>query len=245
MTGTSRPFDGLRAAVGFLTVVPATGTPAPPALLWFGPVGAAVGAVVGLVAVETRAWWTVFVAATVAVALDAVLTGGLHLDGLADSADGLLPPVDRSRRLAIMATPDVGAFGATALLLLVLLRAATLASVAQVVTVAALWAAGRSLAALVVLHVPYARADGLASSFRPAGGSHTASMVNAAVVASAAVGATAVGGLRSGLAIVAAVLTTLVVVSVARRRVGGFTGDVLGAAIVLSETVGLMVAVSR
>ena len=58
-----------------------------------------------------RPLWPVAVAAVVAVAVDAAVTGCLHLDGLADAADGLIPPVSRSRRFEIMADPRVGAFG--------------------------------------------------------------------------------------------------------------------------------------
>ena len=89
----------MRSALGFLTVVGGAAPPDRRAPAWFGPVGAALGLAVG------GAWWVAgelwppLVAALVAVAVDAGLTGMLHFDGLADSADGLLPPLDRGRRL--------------------------------------------------------------------------------------------------------------------------------------------------
>ena len=72
--------------------------------------------------------WPAAVAAVVAVAVDAAVTGCLHLDGLADAADGLLPAVGRARRFEIMADPRVGAFGAVALVLVLSLRVTALAA---------------------------------------------------------------------------------------------------------------------
>ena len=118
----------MRAALGFLTVVGGAAPPDDRAPAWFGVVGALVGLAVG------GAWWVAgelwppLLAAVIAVAVDAALTGLLHLDGLADSADGLLPPVDRARRLAIMAAPDVGAFGVAALVVVLVARVAALAA---------------------------------------------------------------------------------------------------------------------
>ena len=68
------------------------------------------------------------VAGGLAVAADLALTGMLHLDGLADSADGLLPPLPRDRRLAVMRSPDVGAFGVAAVVSAIGLRWAALAA---------------------------------------------------------------------------------------------------------------------
>ena len=85
---------------------------------------------------------------------------------MADSADGLLPPVDRARRLAIMATPDVGAFGVAALVVVLVARVAALAALApDVALVAGLWAATRSGMAVTMAVVPYARAGGIAAGF--------------------------------------------------------------------------------
>src|SRR5580704_4194860 len=112
----------MRRALSFLTVLGRADVPNARTLSWFPVVGAAVGALVG------GAWWAAgrlwppAVAALVAVAVDAGLTGCLHLDGLADSADGLIPPVTRERRFEIMADPRVGAFGAVALVVVLGLR---------------------------------------------------------------------------------------------------------------------------
>ena len=232
----------MRAALGFLTVVGGAAPPVRRATAWFGAVGALVGAAVG------GSWWLAgelwppLIAAVLAVAVDAALTGFLHLDGLADSADGLLPPVDRARRLAIMAMPDVGAFGMAALVLVLLARVAALATMTpDVLLVAGLWAAARAGMGLTMARVPYARSEGTATGF--AGRSATPSLL--ATGAGLAAVVVAVGGWAGMATAAAAVGGFAAVVGLALRRVGGYTGDVLGAAGVVAETVGLLVAAAR
>src|SRR5687767_11737717 len=84
------------------------------AVPWFASVGALIGLMVGGVWWGAGELWPPMVAAVLAVVADLTVTGMLHVDGMADSADGLLPPADRARRLEIMADPSVGAFGVTA-----------------------------------------------------------------------------------------------------------------------------------
>jgi adenosylcobinamide-GDP ribazoletransferase len=232
----------MRAALGFLTVVGGAAVPDRRAAGWFGLVGALVGAAVGGAWWATDALWPPLVAAVLVVGVDAALTGLLHLDGLADSADGLLPPVDRARRLAIMATPDVGAFGVSALVLVLGLRVAAFATLApDVVLVAGLWAASRAGMALTLALVPYARSSGTASAF--AGRSLPPAGLTAAV--GLGVAAVARGGLPGAVTAVAALAGFVAVVAFAVRRLGGYTGDVLGAAGVIAETAGLLVAAAR
>ena len=190
--------------------------------------------------------WTPLVAATVAVAADVALTGALHVDGLADTADGVLPHLDRDRRLAVMAEPDVGAFGVTAVVLTLGLRVALLASLpADVALTAALWCGSRTLMAVAARSVPYARPEGgLAAAFLGRSPARVA-LVGTALAAALAVFATDVGPAHAlaGLAALAAAGTG--VVALARHRLGGFTGDVLGAAGLIGETIGLLVAAAR
>jgi adenosylcobinamide-GDP ribazoletransferase len=182
-------------------------------------------------------------AAAVVVVVDLVLTGMLHLDGVADSADGLLPHLDRERRLAVMAEPTTGAFAVTAVAGVLLLRTAALASrPADVGLLVAIWAASRSVMAGVATTRPYARPGGLASSFL---GDRMAPVLAAAGIAAATVLAGVAAG-RAGVgAIVGLVLVSIAIVALAQRRLGGFTGDVLGAVGVLGETVALVVAAAR
>ena len=115
----------MRSALGFLTILGGAAPLDRRAPAWFGLVGAFVGLGVGAVWWAAADLWPAVLAALLAVGVDAVLTGMLHLDGLADSADGLLPPVERERRLAIMAAPDVGAFGMVVLVLVLAGRVAS------------------------------------------------------------------------------------------------------------------------
>jgi len=241
----------MRQAFSFLTVLGRADVPNERTLAWFPVVGLAVGALVG------GAWWVAgrvwppAVAAVVAIAVDAALTGGLHLDGLADSADGLVPPVSRERRFAIMADPRVGAFGAVALVVILGLRVATLASTpAKVLVVAGLWCGSRTLMATVARSQPYAHLDGgTASAFVPSGAEQQSVVARYGVAAyglALAFGLAAVAVGVRGIAVVAAELAAgVAVVWFARRRLGGYTGDVLGAAGVIGETVGLLALVAR
>ena len=232
----------MRRAVSFLTPFGGAMAPSPGAIAWFPVVGAGLGLALGWLWVGGSRLWPATVAAGVVVAADLGLTGMLHLDGLADSADGLLPPMGSSRRLEVMADPSTGAFGVGTVAAVLLLRWVALAAMApSVLLLAGLWCASRTAMAATVRLVPYARpAGGLASAFGTGRG--------AACVAGV-VGAVALAGAGRGMAGVAAVTGSLVaaaaVVALARRRVGGFTGDVLGAAGMVGETAGLLVAAGR
>jgi adenosylcobinamide-GDP ribazoletransferase len=225
-----------------LTPLGGATTPSPRAVRWFPVVGLLVGLAVGGVWRGAEELWPPAVAAALAVAADLALTGMLHVDGLVDSADGLLPHLDRQRRLDVMAEPTVGAFGVVVAGAVLLLRWAALASMgANVLLVAGLWVLSRTLMATVLTSVPYARGEGLASAFRGAGG--TAVTVLGVVAASFLVGRGI--GLPAYAVLVAAWLAGSGVVALAWRRLGGFTGDVLGAAGVVAETVGLLVAAAK
>lgn len=230
-------------AFSFLTILGRGAAPDGRTLRWFPLVGLGLGAAVG------GAWWGAgevlppMVAAGVVVAFDLALTGLLHLDGLADSADGLLPHLDRDRRLAIMADSTVGAFAVTVVVLVLLLRVGALASrPVSVLLVVGLWTASRSMLAIVASTGSYARADGLASSLL---GDRVAPFAGVVGIAAGA-GLAAWGAGVAGFAAVIALLVSAGFVAwFAGRRIGGFTGDVLGAMAVLGETVGLIVATAR
>jgi cobalamin synthase len=244
--------------VAVLTPLGGAAGPAPGAVAWFPAVGAVLGLVVGgSWWVLARAWPAPVVAALVVTA-DLALTGLLHLDGLLDSADGLLAHHhDRRRRLAVMASPEVGAFAVVVGGAVLLCRFAAVASLRPApLLLAALWCASRTLMATVMRVVPYARADGgggLASPFLgPAGRHEGAAGPGRAGALPLAAGAVASVALAAGWRLVAGPVSVLAgvgagfgVVVLARRKLGGFTGDVLGAAGVLAETVGLVVAAAK
>ena len=240
---------GLRGAVAFLTAAGGSAPPSPAARIWFPVVGAAVGAAVGAVRWGGGHWWAPAVAGLLAVVADAALTGMLHLDGLADSADGLLAPMPRARRLEVMRQPDVGAFGVVVLVVVLGLRALALGGLPgdgdAVLVVAALWAVSRTGMAVVPSLVPYARRDGgLAGAFGAQRGPAVGALVVAAVLVATAL-AVVDGPGRLALAVLGVVVGAAAVVLLGARRLGGFTGDVLGAAGVVGETVGLLVLVAR
>jgi adenosylcobinamide-GDP ribazoletransferase len=232
----------MREAFAFLTVLGWSRTPTPRAVRWFTVVGFTLGTALG------AAWWLLdrafpaLVAAVLVVAVDLALTGLLHLDGLADTADGLLPHLSRERRLDVMRTPDIGAFAVGAVVVVLVTRTAALASrPPDILLVAGVWCTSRVVVAVAPAAMPYAREAGLASAFL--GG--TARWLPLTAIAPATV-SVALGIGWPALAVVAATLAGgTAVLTVAHLRIGGFTGDVLGAAILVGETVGLVVATAR
>ena len=232
----------MRRALAFLTPLFGASEPRPRTLAWFPFVGAALGLVLGAVWWGAERVWPAAVAAAIVVAADLALTGLLHVDGLADSADGLLPHLDRARRLEVMATPEVGAFGVAAVIAVLLLRWAALATTApSPLLLGGLWCASRTAMAVTARKVPYARPGGLASAFL--GGRTLSTALIGAVLAT---GLAFAGPGVAGIAAVAGVVAGAAgVVVLARRRLGGFTGDVLGASGMVGETTGLLVAAAR
>ncbi len=234
----------MRAALSFLTPFPGSRVPSPRALRWFPVVGLIIGFVLGGLWWAAAKVWPLPVAAFLVVAADLGLTGMLHLDGLADSADGLLPHMDKERRLEVMREPTVGAFGVGAVVIMLLGRFAVFATLRPApLLVAALWCASRTSMAAVVGRLPYVRKeDGLASAFL--GGPVPVGVVVVIVAATAAL-----AGAWSIPAGPVGVVSSLVafggIVAWARWSIGGFTGDVLGAAGIVGETIGLVVAAAR
>ena len=227
----------LLAAVSFLTRLPVGGRSfavgAGAAL--FPVVGAGVGAAVGGTAYGLAHVVPPLAAAGAALALGALLTGALHLDGLADTADAL-GGRSREAALAIMRDHSIGTYGAVAVALDLLVKAAALASLAgrSRVVLEALAAGALSRAVPVVLAVllPDARREGAGAAF--------AVTPVAAVVAVVLAAALAVPA--DPLLIPVAAAAALVIGAWLRRWLGGRTGDTLGAATELVETTVLAAA---
>jgi adenosylcobinamide-GDP ribazoletransferase len=195
-------------------------------------------------------------AAGLAVAVLALLTRGLHLDGLADLADGLGSAKPAPEALDIMRRSDIGPFGVITLVLTLLIQVAALAHaetagdargpaalIAAVVTgrLALTWACRRGVAA--------ARREGLgalvAGTVRPVIPAVITLAVLAAAVAAVTVSAVVIGeplGWTLPLAVAAGLAAAFVLQRHAVRRLGGITGDVLGALIEVAATVTLVVA---
>jgi len=234
----------LRAAMSFLTVLPVANADGSPGerlgRAYFPAIGALVGLAAAAVFVVTSAIATPLLAAAAAVATLSALTGAIHLDGLADSADGLLARGDVARRLEVMRDPRLGSYGVTAIVLVLVLEVAALSSTSPARAIAALVIAGAlsRLATLSVLvFTPYVRSTGLGVAAWDS--KHRA--IDLAVGAAGTAIVCLLDWRRALIAVVLVSLTALLVVVLARRRIGGATGDVCGATAELCELATLMV----
>ncbi|HEX5762747.1 MAG TPA: adenosylcobinamide-GDP ribazoletransferase [Solirubrobacterales bacterium] len=237
------------AAVSFLTTLPLGRRCAPDgdALLRGAPlfplVGATLGAAIGAAALALAQVMPPLLAGLLVVALELLLTGALHADGLADSADGL-GGRDRARSLAIMRDHSLGAYGASALALDLGVKATALATLAEADALAAIVAAlaiSRAAPLPLAHFLPYAREGGGAGQVL-AGRIGTRSLVAGATLA-IAVAVLAVGAEALPL-LLCAVTVSGTIGLLAGRRLHGVTGDVFGAAVELSATCCLVVAVA-
>jgi adenosylcobinamide-GDP ribazoletransferase len=211
---------------------------------FFPIVGAFIGAAVALVGLGLEDMLTPFLAAGVAVAFEALLTGGIHLDALADASDGL-GARNRGRALEIMGEGPVGAFGAASLVVDLLLKtgalAVLLAADDTLIVVAAAMALGRTAPLVLAWVLPYARSGQGSGRILT---DRTPALSLAGGLALALVLAAALLGLRAAAVLAGAAVATLLVAVTARRRLGGVTGDVLGAGIELATTGSLLAAVA-
>lgn len=230
----SAHLDDLRAALALLTRLP---LPEAPPLrgaraAWAYPLaGAVVGLIAGLVGLIAH-WGGLpsALAALAALAVQVIITGAMHEDGLADSADGLWGGWTRAKRLEIMKDSHIGAFGVIALFLSLAARWAALWllfqmgggwALAAIVTAAAV---SRAAMPLVMWALPHARAAGLSHGIgRPDTRTCAAAAGLAALIALILVGWSVFGVL------IWAALTTVAVSWIAKDKIGGQTGDILGA----------------
>jgi adenosylcobinamide-GDP ribazoletransferase len=237
----------VKSAFGFLSIIGRRGSiPNTRTSRWFPLVGLVLGSAVGLVLWGAGNLWSPFLAAVIAVAADLLLTGMLHLDGLADAADGLLPHMDRARRLEVMRAPDVGAFGIGTVVMVLALRLGAVASIVGtqwhgVAALAALWCASRTAMTGAMWLAPNARPDGsLAQVF----GRSPGAMWGVPVALGVAWFADTTWW-RGLVAVVVVWLAMVALAWLARRRLGGITGDILGAGAMLGETVALAALAAR
>jgi adenosylcobinamide-GDP ribazoletransferase len=239
----------LRWAAAFLTVAPVAPAGAPrrgelaASAVFFPLVGAAVGVMFWLVDLACAGRVPDLVRGLAVVAAGAALTRGLHLDGLADTADGLAVLGRRSAMMKAMKDPRVGSFGAVTLVLVVMTQAACIAAVPAATRFGALVAAATAarLALAAAGHLfssPSGR--GLGGGF--AGRVSRGTAVAAAVIAVAC--AAASGGLGGIVALATGTGAGLLLCARVSSRLGGLTGDGLGAAAEAAQTVALLVSVA-
>ncbi|WP_434213453.1 adenosylcobinamide-GDP ribazoletransferase [[Pseudomonas] boreopolis] len=239
--------DGLLAALGLLTRIPvparvwqAPGVQAR-SLPWYPLVGMLLGALLAALAWCLRDASPLLMAAML-VAAWASLTGGLHLDGLADSADAWVGGLgDRERTLAIMKDPRSGPAGVVALVLVLLLKTAALASLAASAW-CGLWLApllARAALVAAFLALPYVRAGGMGAGLAAG----AARLPCAIAVLATLLAALLAARMQGALAVLAAGVVFALWWRACRKRLGGMTGDTCGALVELVE-VAVLVALA-
>ncbi|MBI4246123.1 MAG: adenosylcobinamide-GDP ribazoletransferase [Candidatus Rokubacteria bacterium] len=236
---------GLLVAARYLTIVPLPRGKARPhrdalgrAAPWFPVVGLGLGFAV--VVVERASAWLFppLLSALLTVTVWKLLTGGLHLDGLADCLDGLSGR-DASHRLSIMSDSRIGAFGAIGLILFLLLEVAAVAELPAAIRWRALLvvpAIARVMPTLLARLHSAAKPDGQGAAFHD-------SVPWTAVplgLGLALAGGVALLGAAGAVVVVVACLTALALGRFMAGRLGGITGDVLGAAVETGELAGLL-----
>jgi len=244
------PFES--AAVLTVLRVPAAATTSTRGVLPWAPlIGLLLGGAATGVAVLGAMWISSFAGAVLAVALLALLTRGLHLDGLADTADGLGPLRDREHALRVMRQSDVGPFGVSALVLTLLLQVACASALLGAdggwLPLCAAVVVGRL--AMVRTGLPgVAVAEGSSLGHAVAGTVSWAWMGGASVFVAAVVSAAAwlVSGPADAVRLLAAAVVGVITAEVLHRRaaarLGGTTGDVMGAMGELATAAHLLVA---
>ncbi|MGW9028113.1 adenosylcobinamide-GDP ribazoletransferase [Streptomyces sp. NPDC055722] len=251
------PLHGLRFAFGTLTVLPVRVTrwdrdAARGGMVWASLVGLVVGALAGLLgAVLAVAGAGSLLAAVSAAAVPAVLTRGLHLDGLADTADGLGSGKPAEEALRIMKQSDIGPFGVVTLVFALLAQVVALADAysgswarGALAAVVSATAARLALTLAARRGIPAARPEGLGAAVAgvvPAGGA--LAMALAVTAAAAAGGALwgADGAVRTAAAVLLAVAASELLLRHCVRRFGGVTGDVFGGLAETAATTALVV----
>jgi adenosylcobinamide-GDP ribazoletransferase len=207
-------------------------------IAWAAPVaGVAVGLIGALaLALTTLLGLPLLLRAGLATAALAVATGALHEDGLADVADGFGGGATRERKLEIMRDSRVGAYGAIAIALALILRVAALAAALD----GGFWRASLSLMLVAALSraaaltplalLPPARAEGSGAAAGRLDSNALAAAWGSALVIAVALGLVALGVAHALLAALMSGAGALLMVALARRAIGGQTGDVAGAA---------------
>jgi adenosylcobinamide-GDP ribazoletransferase len=236
---------GVRLALTTLTVLPIRAgrvdrATAAVAMSVAPLVGALLGlALAGILTGLTAAGAPKLVAAAVTVTAAALLTRGLHLDGLADTVDALGSYRSGAAALEIMKKPDIGPFGVAAIALTLLIQAAALADLRWWAVVVA-WTTGR-LAVLIACRrgVPPARPEGLGALVAGTVPIPVLAGV-AAIVAAGAIWAAPGRPWQGPAAVAGAAAVAVLLVRHCVRRFGGLTGDVIGATVEITTTVMLV-----
>lgn len=232
----------LRIAFGLMTTLPFklpdnwSAGDSGRASVWYSLVGLVIGILTWLAWKGAMFAFPPLVAGILTLIIWVVLTGGFHLDGLADCCDGLFVSATPERRLEIMKDPHIGAFGVIGLILVLFLKAAALASLTSASSVGILLAA--SLARWCILPAglfPLARSSGMGADF-VLGFQRLFIAWGAVIPLMIAV----LLGIRGILSTLAGVGAAVLILWMAKSRIGGVTGDVFGMVVEVVETVVLL-----
>src|SRR5262249_44423945 len=232
----------IRLALSFLTIIPLDGEPATDddvaaSLGWFPLIGFAMGAILAGADYLLAFFIGHIVRAVMLVLALTVLSGAVHLDGLADTADALGAGRDQERALAILRDSRIGTFGAAAIFFILAVKAAALASAAHSRSMALVLAPGIARWAMVAVsyRLDYLRRNGAGSVLLGNRGERNLRL--ASII-------TLLGLLPAGLLGIRAALPAIIITSVLRffyaRWLGGITGDLIGAAGEIVEAAGLI-----
>ncbi|UXY12700.1 adenosylcobinamide-GDP ribazoletransferase [Kosakonia sp. ML.JS2a] len=210
-------------------------------IVTFPLVGLLLGSLSGIVLVVLQPWCGAPLAALFSVLALALLTGGFHLDGLADTCDGVFSARRRERMLEIMRDSRLGTHGGLALVFVLVAKILTLSELqlrdtSMIAALAAACAVGRGFAVLLMFGHRYAREEGLGNLFiGKVSGRDT--LVTLVITGLAVVGLL---GTKGVIALAVTLVAIFVLGQMLKRTLGGQTGDTLGAAIELGELVFLL-----
>jgi adenosylcobinamide-GDP ribazoletransferase len=237
----------LRIAIGLLTTLP-FGLPedwqpgdSGRAGIWYPLVGVVIGGLTWLTWRLLTPYFPPLVVGVLTLLIWVALSGGLHLDGLADCCDGLFASTTPERRLEIMKDPRLGTFGGVGLLLVLLLKAAALSSLTPSAGFGIILAA--TLGRWCILPaglMPLARPGGMGADF--ASGLRRGAIFTSAILP---LGLAFLLGTQGWIATLVGLLAAAAVLGLARARIRGVTGDVFGAVVEVTETVVLLMFTFR
>lgn len=242
-------------AICFLTTIPIYTKPAYDDIfpntsrsgIWYPFVGLIIGVMLVLLDWILQQLFSPFLEAILLVAFWTWLTGALHWDGLSDCYDALLASVPAERRLEILKDPRLGSYGVMGLVLHLLIKIATVISLTRISSLAGIGHVNFSYALLfapvvarwLILTIalqPKAKNTGMGASF-----SNEFQIKYVFIAGTLPLLMTILGGWQAAIALVLAIIATVGIAIIARKRLGGITGDVFGLTVEVCEGIILLV----
>ena len=234
--------DDILGAVSFLTIFGGGRSPRTSSKYWFSCAGVFIALISGLVWQLAGHTSSRLLGGALVVVVVVIVTGAIHFDGLADAADGLLAHLETERRFKVMSSPEVGTFGIVAVVAaLGLMTIAFSVLEPNVVLLIGVFSLSRELSALMIEVMPYAKSEGIVSVFNTSSGVLVKAklILGAEMIVSCALIVISLG--TKGLVVAVVMFAVQAVIALrAKFLIGGYTGDVLGASIVATETLALV-----